>query len=530
MSTSVDKLLQRYVIDGPFSVAEFWSRPSSDLYRTLHDLRQESFAADHRIVFTCFDDLDDHLIRDFLIKLQKCISFVDISNLFVLVISNRSWIGDYLHEVKQQWALPSEDNSISYEFYDVPISKIDLKNFSAVLNPPESICSQPWISLDIGNDGTFRPCCYFSDSIKKQNGDSYNVTTATLEQVYNSSYMKDLRQQFIQGEKPDACSRCWNEERDGTNSKRMLLKHRFKPYSFDANWEQNDIKNLKFVSIATGGICNLKCRICNAASSSKIAEEQLRQVAFVDRKKHDSYKKLLDGRWVKDQSAWDKFTDNDVSIEHFDIAGGEPMLQNDQFRMLKKIIDQDRAHQVCLHYNTNGTVFSDQHIDIWKKFKLVDIAVSIDNIQERFEFERSGASWSELQDNLGKFFSIKSHNIKISLHLAINVQNVFYLPEICEWIIQQPFDSVHFTHVYHPELMYVGNVTAAAQRLILEKLDGYVCADPALQIFIQTTVTVLQSTTAVDGIDFCTYMKNLDKLRNQDFSHTHKEIAVAMGY
>lgn len=524
----LNTLSQKYTIDGPFSVAEFYTKPSSELYRTIHSLRQDAFAANHRIVFTCFDDLEPSKIQDFLIKLQKCLTFVDISNCFVLVVSNQPWISEFLLEVKHNWACSTEEYTIEHELYDVPATKIDTANFTAILNPPDTVCAQPWMSLDIGNEGNFRPCCYFAENIPQDDGRHYHINTHTLEQVYNSIYMKDLRQQFIQGDRPQGCKRCWSEEQDGSVSKRMLLKHRFIPDSFDANWEQNDIKNLKFVSVMTGNICNLKCRICSPGASSKIAEERLRQIPLPERKTHVIYKNLMSGKWIKNHAIWDKLTDLD--IEYLDIAGGEPMLQPQQFQLLQNIIDQGRAHRVQLHYNTNGTMFPDDHADKWKQFKMVDIALSIDNIQERFEFERSGAKWSVLQDNLVKFFSLKYHNIKISLHLAINVQNVFYLPEICEWIIQQPFDSVHFTYVYHPDLLYVGNVTAAAQHLILEKLDGYVCADPALQMFIQKTMNILQSTTTVDGIDFCTYMKNLDKLRNQDFSHTHREIAVAMGY
>jgi organic radical activating enzyme len=530
MNTIFNLLSQRYTIDGPFSIAEFWSRPSSDLYRTIHDLKQESFAANHRIVFTCFDNLDDQRIKDFLIKLQKCVTFVDISNCFILIVSNRQWISEHLDIVKQQWAFPTEDCSITHEFYNISVNQLDIRNFSAILNPPETICSQPWISLDIGSGGEFKPCCYFNNNIKQEDGNEYNIINHTVEQVYNSSYMRDLRQQFIQGKQPDPCSRCWNEERDGAESKRMLLKHRFIPYSFDTNWDEDDIQNLKFLSIQTGNICNLKCRICNSGNSSKIAEEQLRQIPIHQRKTHNIYKKLVAGRWVSEQSIWDKFTDINLNIEYFDIAGGEPMLQNDQFQMLKTMVHQGRANQVQLHYNTNGTVFPDHHSDLWKKFKMVDIAVSIDNIQDRFEFERSGANWSVLQDNLVKFFSLRSDTIKIALHLAINIQNVLYLPEICDWVNQQPFDSVHFCHVYDPEILYIGNVTAKAQSVILDRLDSYVCANPTLQSFIQTAADVVRSATVVGGVDFCKYMKNLDQIRNQDFSLTHREIALAMGY
>jgi hypothetical protein len=55
-------------------------------------------------------------------------------------------------------------------------------------------------------------------------------------------------------------------------------------------------------------------------------------------------------------------------------------------------------------------------------------------------------------------------------------------------------------------------------------------ADPQLQTFIQTAIDVINSARLSDGDEFCKYMKNLDHIRNQDFSRTHREIAIAMGY
>ena len=529
MNALLDTLSNRYTIDGPFSIVEFWSSPSAELYRTVHRLRQESFAANHRIVFTCFDELDDHRIREFLIKLQKCLTFVDISNCFVLIVSNRPWINEYLNEVKNQWAGATEQHTIEHEFYDVPTAPVDF-DFSAILNPPDTICAQPWISLDVSTSGRLRPCCYFEGNIKQEDGSDYHINDHSLEQVYNSKYMKDLRQRFVQGDRPKACGMCWTDERNGSKSKRMLLKHRFIPYSYDANWEQDDIRNLKFVSVHAGNICNLKCRICSPGNSSKIAEEQLRQIPLQERKTHEVYKKLVSGRWVEDTKVWNKLTDSDINIEYFDFAGGEPMLQLQHFSALEKIIDQDRAPRVQLHYNTNGTIFPSQHAELWKKFKMVNISLSIDNIQDRFEVERSGMGWSVLQTNLDKFFSLRSHNIKISLNLSVNIQNVLYLPEICNWIESQSFDSVHFNHVYDPEIFYIGNVTATAQSKILERLDAYVCDNSVLQSFVNTSAEIVRFADLSNGIEFCKYMKHLDNLRNQDFSQTHREIASAMGY
>ena len=60
------------------------------------------------------------------------------------------------------------------------------------------------------------------------------------------------------------------------------------------------------------------------------------------------------------------------------------------------------ADNIEIHYNTNGTQFPEEFIETWRKFRKVEIAFSIDNLGERFEFERSGAKWAEVEAKIGR--------------------------------------------------------------------------------------------------------------------------------
>ena len=97
---------------------------------------------------------------------------------------------------------------------------------------PDKICILPWISIETRPVGTARPCCLAKDEITYHDelgGEhKYNLNTHTLEEIYHSRYMQILRRDFLYGEKPKTCQRCWDEEAVGRTSKRMHTLDRLK--------------------------------------------------------------------------------------------------------------------------------------------------------------------------------------------------------------------------------------------------------------------------------------------------------------
>ena len=86
---------------------------------------------------------------------------------------------------------------------------------------PKTICMLPWISIETSPIGSARPCCLAVDEITDESGEKYDLNKDNLQTIYNSKYMQDLRQQFRRGEKPETCTRCWQEESAGLASKRI---------------------------------------------------------------------------------------------------------------------------------------------------------------------------------------------------------------------------------------------------------------------------------------------------------------------
>ena len=388
----------------------------------------------------------------------------------------------------------------------------------------------PWVSIETSPIGTARPCCLAVDEITRADGGKYSLKENTLKEIYHSDYMINLRQEFLNGEKPKTCKRCWEEEAAGRQSKRVNSRIRLKEYYDSIDWANTDPDQLWFIDLKLGNICNLKCRICGSWSSSKWVNEEIDYVPELkDRKDHLAYTFLQQGAWPRESpNFWTDLKTLLPNIKYFEFTGGEPFLIEQHFELLRYAVEQGYSKNIEIHYNTNGTVFPEQ-AELWSNFKHVEIAFSVDNVGERFEYERYGADWEEVQANIAKFTAMRSSKISTQLCTTMNIQNVYYLPEICDWIETQTFDHVYFNMLHDPHQMNIGHMTTAAQSLVIDGLKSHTF-NSKYRAEIMRIIKFIENGQGSDGTEFLDKMKQTDEYRSQSFLTTHREIALAMGY
>jgi len=284
--------------------------------------------------------------------------------------------------------------------------------------------------------GEYRPCCLAEESIKKTDGTNYDISKGdTIADAFDSEYMENMRNEFLAGGQPDTCAKCWALEESGGVSKRMISNEKF--------GIQTNEKGITFLDLKLGNICNLKCRICGGFSSSKWAAEEIKQGSDHARGW------LKAGMWPRQtDSLWNEVVDMLPQIE---LTGGEPFMIQEHFDLLEKSVEVGASKKQSIHYNTNGTHFPEYAIKhIWPHFKDVEIAFSIDDIRGRFEYQRYGAKWDQVNENIKKFNALKSDSKNISTQICctINIQNIYNLDNMADWIKQQNFDYVYYNYLH----------------------------------------------------------------------------------
>lgn len=395
--------------------------------------------------------------------------------------------------------------------------------------PHDRFCVLPWISLEASPIGTVRPCCLADDEIVDDSGKKFNLRNANLGDVQRSQHMTQLRQEFLTDQKPNTCRKCWNEEESGRTSKRMHTLDRLKHILGDQTWNL-DAKPLMFLDLKLGNICNLKCRICGSWSSSQYAAEEIKWTPREHQKQTFAYEMLQAGNWPRQNNHfWQQIDQHICDIRYIEFTGGEPFMIQEHFDMLQGIVDRGVAHQVEIHYNTNGTIFPEHAPEIWQHFKTVEIAVSIDDVGERFEYQRANADWIEVLKNMAKFKQLRAtmSNIQLQCCTTVNVFNVRYLKYVADWINYQTFDFVYWNIMHDAWYFSIASLPTSAKVELSAYLDN--CNPPErFKTEFKQIKTFMLNGNSSDGAETCKKIQETDQHRNQSFKKTFPEMAAIL--
>jgi MoaA/NifB/PqqE/SkfB family radical SAM enzyme len=393
--------------------------------------------------------------------------------------------------------------------------------------PHDKFCVLPWVSLETSPIGTTRPCCLAEDEIKDQDGNKYSLMTTDLNVVHNSEYMRKLRQEFLDKKQPQTCRKCWNEERSGRTSKRMHTINRLEHIVTDTEWTA-DAKPLVFIDFKLGNICNLKCRICGSWSSSTFAAEEVR----FEGKESFHYQMLKDGAWPrKNQRFWEDIDKLMDQVRYLEFTGGEPFMIQEHFALLERMVAKGIAHNVEIHYNTNGTHYPENAEEIWKHFKTVEVAFSIDDVDERFEYQRANAIWSEVNTNMNRFEQLRERNTNIQLQVCstVNVFNVMYLEGLANWIDKRSFDFVYWNMLHEAYYHSVGTLPELAKQVAIKNLRSADVTEYHRKEF-NNIIDFIEAGVSLDGQILRMKIKDVDQRRKQDLRDYHPELAQAIEY
>lgn len=269
---------------------------------------------------------------------------------------------------------------------------------------PKSFCSVAWLQIHTEPDGKVFPCCYYSHKNEHALG---NWNQEKIVDIFHNDKWNNLRKEFLDGKRPDACTRCWKEEDSGIVSMRQRFNERyanFPDYTNQNGYDKfKDIISLsnedgsvdKDIKLATvdlifNNLCNMKCRTCGSGLSTAWIPDQIklgRSNKPISLLTNDTVTHMKD-----DLVALVNMVDPYTEI-HF--SGGEPMMQEDHYLFLQLLLDMGKT-KVKIRYNTNLTTYTlkDYHaFEMLKHFDCVFIVGSIDAMGAQGEYIRKGFNW-----------------------------------------------------------------------------------------------------------------------------------------
>lgn len=280
-----------------------------------------------------------------------------------------------------------------------------------------TFCMAPFSHTYLSPQSERRLCCasrekaswatQYIDSEKSNNDSDYKP--ATLDEHWNSPYMMNIRKRLMAGEEISQCQVC-NDKILNINTYRGYFNNRLFSHKINEAFEKTNDEgytSMKPVSFdyRISNLCNFKCRMCGDQLSSQWEAEN-RMAGHYDNG-HDAwatkkYKPLIENfqKEVAETELWNAVYDK--SIEEIYWVGGEPLMWDIHWDIMKYLVDTGQSKDVIIRYNTNLSRTSYKGInlyDLLPHFKYVNVSASIDGVGENVEYVRHGINWNKWLQN-----------------------------------------------------------------------------------------------------------------------------------
>ncbi len=295
-------------------------------------------------------------------------------------------------------------------------------------------CAVPWHNTHLYWDGSYGACC--SESHKPVNNQSENIKDLSLQQWYTGDTMKNFRQRILGDQPLSECSSCYYEESFGYQSRRIrenykvgiFTKQAFRKSFAQSKWYpifNNDVTKLPIDwHIDFGNECNLACKMCSPLASSQIANQYVKW--HIDFQKSDS--------WVNNNESWQQFLNNieqTKKLHRIHVMGGEPTI-NKKFLQFVNWLIEKKLTDIELSFVTNGTKLDFNLIANLKKFKNVDIEISVESTENNNSYIRQGSDTNLVWQNIETYCQLRSPTLSVVLRsvpqlLSVNTYHKYIL-------------------------------------------------------------------------------------------------------
>jgi sulfatase maturation enzyme AslB (radical SAM superfamily) len=304
------------------------------------------------------------------------------------------------------------------------------------LKQSKTFCMLPFMHIYGSAGGDIVPCCEAQE-------EPLNNPNESAETTWNNQNYRDLRKALANGDRPERCSVCWHNEDSGILSNRLQWEK--------DNWDDfadvisvNDDYSVNnkplWIELKVSNFCNLKCIMCSTHSSYK----RVADLDIISKYTKSGYEtRLL--RPTDLFASINEWTDIWETVHTLQFTGGEPIINQEHYDLLAGIPDSVKS-RIKLRYATNISHIKFKQydlIEIWKKFKHVNIKVSMDGIEDVYNYIRQDGDWDTVYANMLALDAEPS--IDLAVGITVQAHNIFQMPEFYSFWRASPIDLKFIT-------------------------------------------------------------------------------------
>ena len=315
---------------------------------------------------------------------------------------------------------------------------------------PQTLCMAPWTHTYLSPQTERRMCCASREPA--QNFEQYIDTAAgtgeytpiTLEEHWNGDHMRSVRRRMMAGEELDECQVC-NNKLLNTDVYRSYFNQLF-GHKYNSIWESTDETGHTSMEPVSwdyrfSNLCNFKCRMCGDMLSSSWEAEQ---------RKHDMI------NWHDPKNNWmkpeikkqiEQFQSTQIEqefaqaveehrVEEIYWVGGEPLMYEQHWKYMPRIIELGDGPNVYARYNTNLSRVDYRGInlyrDILSRLRDWQICASIDGTGRIGEYIRTGLNFDKWLENFNQGIEISNHPRQVRIDFTLTLPGLFEVQRIQE--------------------------------------------------------------------------------------------------
>ncbi len=389
------------------------------------------------------------------------------------------------------------------------------------------ICLMPWIHMHIWPNGNTFPCC-MSDTDHVFG----NVHKEKIVELINNDAYKKIRTQMLNGEKPEACQRCYELETSAdswTLRKNSLTSFKHHMPLIEQTNEDGSINDFKmrYMDIRFSNLCNMRCRTCGPELSSSWYDDQVKMFPDYDRPKFIDLK--TNPNFMNDLKP------HLDTIEEVYFAGGEALITPQHYEILDYWLETGKT-DVKLRYTSNfsGLKYKDKSIlDYWKYFKDVRVAASLDTFGEKAEYARKGTDWERIVANR-KTMIEHCPNVYFEITPTVSIFSVHSLYEFHRsWVEEGLLDinNVRVNILTHPRYFSITLLPEEYKQRLQGLYNVYIQwltdnkAQPHVIHAVKGIVDYMNSADHSHLIpEFKLQIQTIDQVRNERFADIYPEL------
>jgi MoaA/NifB/PqqE/SkfB family radical SAM enzyme len=367
-------------------------------------------------------------------------------------------------------------------------------------------CPMPWTGMMYNFNGEVKNCI-------RSAGPLGNINHQSIGQILLDNN-QHRQQQIIDKEPVETCHTCYDLERGkkGVNhiSDRVFYIRELKNTPVDTYQVGNF--NLKTVDVRWSNLCNFSCVYCGPDFSSKWASELNVIVETPSQKHKDNFKQYI--------------FDRSKQLDHVYLAGGEPLLMKENLELLDLL-----RPETNLRINTNLSKVDTQVFDKVCQFKNVHWTISVETIEEEFEYIRYGSKWQDFLDNLN-IISKLGHKVSFNmLYFLLNYRSVF---ECVDYLSNLGFHNNCFIigALLQPDYLNIRHLPDDVLNSVKEILEKRIAKNPGflLEESYKNLLHYMQQPISKNLNESMRQLEKLDKRRNLNSRETFKNLYKEINY